>query len=160
MKKEATSAREAIGQTRPFKSAGQEATIALLLAAEAVRGRYFDLLAEHPKITLQQYNVLRILRGAGSSGLPTLAIAERMIERTPGICRLLDRLESRGFVTRERSRDDRRQVVCRISKSGLRLLADLDDSIDRTDAEAVAALSESEIRSLIRLLDRVRIHQP
>jgi DNA-binding MarR family transcriptional regulator len=160
MKKNAKTTREAIGQIRPFRSPAHEAVVALLLAAEAVRGRFYDLLAARSNITFQQYNVLRILRGAGPDGLPTLEIADRLIERTPGVCRLLDRLEANGLVTRERSREDRRLVICRISQRGLDVLAELDEPIDRADTEAIAALSETETRTLVRFLDRVRSSQP
>src|SRR5881275_3603411 len=100
-------------QTRPFVSPAQEATVALLRTADVVN-RLVDLVIEREGITGQQYNVLRILRGAGEQGLPTLDIAERMIEETPGITRLIDRLEAKKLVTRERCNVDRRRVYCRI----------------------------------------------
>lgn len=105
---------------------------------------------------MQQYNVLRILRGAGSDGLPTLTIAERMIERTPGITRLIDRLDGKRLVRRERGSEDRRQVVCQISEQGLALLADVDGVIETFEEETLSMLSEAEQETLIGLLDRVR----
>jgi DNA-binding MarR family transcriptional regulator len=68
-------------------------------------------------ITLQQYNVLRILRGAGLGGLPTLEIGARMIEEAPGITRLLDRLERKALAERRRCPRDGRRVLCRITRS-------------------------------------------
>ena len=91
--------------------------------------RVIASVVEPHGITQQQYNVLRILRGAGEKGLPTLEIADRMIEETPGITRLIDRLELKRLVTRERSATDRRQVFCRITPDGLTLLARLDEPI-------------------------------
>lgn len=107
-------------------------------------------------ITQQQYNVLRILRGAGPEGLPTLAIADRMIQRTPGITRLIDRLKKKGWVARSRAACDRRQVVCTITDSGLRLLSELDQPIQQEDDDALAMLDDEEVTQLIDLLARIR----
>jgi DNA-binding MarR family transcriptional regulator len=133
---------EAIRQTTPFASKRQEGVLALLLASEAVRWRFAQLLAGRGDLTFQQYNVLRILRGAGPKGLPTLSIVERMVENTPGITRLVDRLEAKGLVARARAAEDARQVLCRITPQGS------------------ASLNESEVATLIRLLNKVRIGQP
>lgn len=152
------SIRAAIQQTRPFRSRRQEAVVGLLLAAESVRWPLQDLLSGHEQLTLQQYNVLRILRGAGPDGLPTLEIGARMIERTPGVTRLLDRMEHKGLVVRERSAEDRRQVICRITDSGTAMLKKLDRPIDALDDEVLAVLSDAEVDDLIRLLNKVRLH--
>ncbi len=156
----ALTTRQAIKQARPFRSRTQEAVVALLLAAEVVRNRFAELLAGHQAITLQQYNVLRILRGAGAAGLPTLEIVERMIEKTPGITRLIDRLTAKKLVERYRLDDDRRQVFCRITARGEALLAELDPPIDVLDGEVLACLRPAELAELIALLERVRNHQP
>jgi MarR family transcriptional regulator, organic hydroperoxide resistance regulator len=146
-----------IKQNKPFRSAAQEAMLALLRTADVVR-RHSAELVDPEGITTQQYNVLRILRGAGADGLPTLEIAARMIEQAPGITRLLDRLEVKKLVHRERCPEDRRQVTCRITPGGLTLLARLDKVVDATDDLFQGKLSLSEQRQLIRLLDRVRGH--
>ena len=133
----------------------QEAVVGILRAAAYVRrfgARVFD---EHG-ITAQQYNVLRILRGAGSQGLPTLDIAERMIEETPGITRLMDRLEAKKLVRRERPADDRRQVLCYVTKAGLDLLDEIDTPLKNQSVRALRALNQSELDELIRLLELVR----
>ncbi len=148
----------AIKQTKPFRSRRQEALVGLLLTAEAVRWPLQDLLAGHGQLTFQQYNVLRILRGAGADGLPTLAIAERMIERTPGVTRLLDRMEQKGLVARERDATDRRVVVCRITDAGSNLLRQLDRPVDALDDEVMKGLRDSEVADLIQLLDKLRRH--
>jgi|SRR5687767_5807983 len=147
---------ESIKQTRPFRSVSQEGVIALFLAAEALKRSVASMLDDAASLTLQQFNVLRILRGAGDAGLPTLDIPERMVEVAPGITRLLDRLERKKWVQRERSSADRRQVICRITKSGLALLARIDERVDREDDEALGMLSDKETRQLIDLLNRVR----
>jgi DNA-binding MarR family transcriptional regulator len=150
----------ALRQGRPFASKRAEALVALLLTAERARWPFADLLAREADVTLQQYNVLRILRGAGGTGLPTLEIAERMIERTPGITRLLDRLEAKGLVARERGAGDRRVVLCRITRAGLALLARLDAPVARLDEQACANLTAAQVRTLIQLLDQLRGEGP
>jgi len=147
-----------IKQTRPFRSTAQEAGIALLRTTDQVRRRMSAVL-EAEGITVQQYNVLRILRGAGPEGLPTLEIAERMIEQAPGITRLLDRLEGEGLVSRERCPTDRRQVTFRIAKPGLTLLAALDPIVDALDDSMLGNLTRTELKQLLHLLDRIRAAQ-
>lgn len=144
-----------IKQEKPFQSVGQEAVIALLRTADVVRRHFERLVAAHG-ITLQQYNVLRILRGAGPEGLHTLEIGERLVERTPGITRLIDRLEAKALVRRERDTRDRRCVTCVATAEGLKVLAELDPVIDRADEEAIGMLPEAEQKALVRLLDSVR----
>src|SRR2546428_6106863 len=123
-----------IKQTRPFGSKGEEAAVALMRTADLLR-RAIGNVVDRYGITLQQYNVLRILRGAGRQGLPTLEIADRMIEQTPGITRLIDRLEGKHLVVRSRSTNDRRCVYCRITSAGLALLATAEHPM-RTAAES------------------------
>lgn len=138
-----------------FRSREQQAILGLLKTADAVM-RSLGQIIEPYGITPQQYNVLRILRGAGPDGLPTLTIGERMIEQTPGVTRLVDRLERKGMVARSPCPKDRRRVLCRITDSGLRLLSDLDEPVNRWDTRTVSVLGPSDLDSLITLLDRVR----
>ncbi len=142
-------------QTRPFRSPGHEAAVGLLHTADVLR-RYVNRVLEPYGITHPQYNVLRILRGAGPEGLPTLEVAERLVERTPGITRMMDRLEKRGWVRRERSADDRREVRCYLTAKGGELLHELDEPINETDIRTVAPLTPSDQRRLIGLLDAIR----
>jgi MarR family transcriptional regulator, organic hydroperoxide resistance regulator len=158
MQKKTRSLREEIRQSKPFDSAAQEAILALYRTTDLLQRRFSKLIEPHG-ISLQQYNVLRILRGAGKQGTPTLEIAERMIEQTPGITRLLDKLERKRLVRRERCPEDRRQVLCWITKEGLELLAELDKPISATGISAMQPLAVSEQRSLIALLERVRAHE-
>jgi DNA-binding MarR family transcriptional regulator len=144
-----------IRQNRPFHSKGQEAFLSLLRTGDVVKHRFHQLF-EAAGVTFQQYNVLRILRGAGEEGLATLEIGDRMIERTPGITRLLDRLEEKGLVLRERSPQDRRKVVCTISPVGLELLASLDTPVVEADDEVFRGMDEADLETLIRILDRLR----
>ncbi len=152
----APTAREAIRQTKPFRSLGQEALISLMLTTEAVRWPLAAELAERADLTLQQYNVLRILKGAGRRGLPTLDIGDRMIERAPGVTRMLDRLERKGLVARERSTEDRRQVRCRLTTEGSAIVRSLAKPIDALDERVMGDLSKTELREFVRMLNKVR----
>lgn len=138
-----------------FRSREQQATLGLLRTADAVKRSLAQVIEPHG-ITPQQYNVLRILRGAGPDGLPTLTIGERMVEHTPGVTRLVDRLERKGLVARCPCEKDRRRVFCRMTAKGLDLLKELDDPVNRWDSHAVSVLLPAELDSLIDQLDRVR----
>jgi DNA-binding MarR family transcriptional regulator len=127
------------------------AVLGILRAADVLRRRGAALLEPYG-ITLQQFNVLRILRGARPDGLCTLTIADRMLEQAPGITRLVDRLEAKGLVVRVRSGEDRRQVWCRITPAGLRLLARLDGPVADLDRALVAGLPRPDQERLAELL--------
>jgi len=144
-----------IRQRRPFHSAAHEAVVALLRTADLVR-RQTEALVEPHGITAQQYNVLRILRGAGTDGVPTLEVAARMIEQTPGITRLLDRLEAKELVRRQRCPHDRRQHLCWITPKALAMLAKLDAPTLRAHEESMKKLRKKDRETFIRLLDAVR----
>ena len=150
---------EELQQSRPFHSPAHEAMVGILRTS-AVLQRHLSQVVEARGVSAQQYNVLRILRGAGADGLPTLAIRDRMIEEAAGITRLLDKLEAAGFVVRERCTPDRRQVLCRITPPGLELLAALDRPVDEIHELALATLTEPEQRQLIDLLGAIRATYP
>jgi DNA-binding MarR family transcriptional regulator len=155
MPSELPSLQQEIRQTRPFRSPGHETAVALVVTVERLRRR-LGAVTEARGITFQQYNVLRILRGAGKAGLPTLEIADRLLERAPGITRLVDCLEERGWLTRERSEEDRRVVRCRLTAAGRALVDALDTPVDRVDGLTVAGLSSQERATLLELLARIR----
>lgn len=142
-------------QGRPFRTAGAEAAVGIMHTASVLQRQLSQVIEPHG-ITRQQYNVLRILRGAGEQGLPTLTIRDRMIEEAPGITRLIDRLEHARLVVRDRCSPDRRQVLCRITSAGLAVLEALEQRVDATIDSAVALLAQREQEELIDLLDRVR----
>ncbi len=106
-------------------------------------------IVEPHGITLQQFNVLRILRGAGDEGLPTLEVADRMIEQTPGVTRLLDRMEAKELVRRQRCPKDRRQHLCWITAKGLALLEKIDPLTSKAHEESLKGLRQK---------DRVDVH--
>jgi DNA-binding MarR family transcriptional regulator len=143
-----------IRQKKPFRSKRHEAALGLLKAAGLLRERAAQVI-EPFGVTDQQYNVLRILRGAGDRGLPTLEIADRMIERAPGITRLIDRLEKKGLVSRRRCTTDRRQVFCVLAPAGARLLGRMDGPVNGMD-RVLDGLASRDLETLIRLLDAIR----
>ncbi len=136
-------------------SPGGIAYVSLLRTTDRLKA-YFETLVAPFDITGQQYNVLRILRGAEPEGLPTLTIAERMIERTPGITRMIDRLETKELVRRVNYPDDRRCVYCRITEKGLNLLELLDEPVEEADRVVFRGLNETELEQLTALLEKAR----
>jgi DNA-binding MarR family transcriptional regulator len=147
-----------IHQNKPFHSIRQEAVLGLLKTTDLVR-RVISGVVEPAGITMQQYNVLRILRGAGNTPLPTLEIRERMIEQTPGITRLLDKLEQRGWVTRNRHDGDRRQVLCLLTPAGNTLIDSLDDAVNAIGDRLLGTVSDTEVVGIVQALDKVRSAQ-
>jgi DNA-binding MarR family transcriptional regulator len=140
---------------RARPSQAQTAYVALLSTADKLKTLFESLCAPFD-ITGQQYNVLRILRGAEPEGLPTLTIAERMIESTPGITRMIDRLEAKGLVEREIRPHDRRRVYCRITAKGLNILKALDAPCEESNHNAFRGLSAAELEQLTELLVKTR----
>ncbi len=146
---------EEIRQDKPLESASQEALLGLFRTSDLLHRRIGSVLEPYG-ISSQQYNVLRILRGAGKDGLPTLEIAGRLVEQAPGITRLLDRLEKKRWIRRKRCREDRRQVLCWITPVGLELLRKVEAPLLEFDREVLKMLSPGEIETLVALLDRIR----
>jgi DNA-binding MarR family transcriptional regulator len=146
---------EELRQKRPFRSRTVEAGAAILRTGDMIR-RHLELVLEPYGVTWQQYNVLRILRGAGPDGLPTLTIGDRMIEQTPGVSRLVDRLVAKGLVTRTRGDLDLRHVICRLTSAGMDLLARTETPIDEADDFMLSGLNQRKLGALIELLDQVR----
>ena len=142
-------------QRKPFLSPAHEAVVGLLRTADLIRRHAMSVVEPHG-ITVQQFNVLRILRGAGDTGLPTLEVAERMIEQTPGVTRLLDRLEAKELVRRQRCPKDRRQHLCWITPKGLALLEKIDALAARSTEESMKGLRQKDRVTFIRLMDAIR----
>ncbi len=112
------------------------------------------LLKQH-HLSLPQYNVLRILRGAGTQGLRCQDIAGRMITRVPDITRLLDRLEAANLVSRQRSSEDGRVVLTNLRRRGHRLLANLDEPVLELHRKQLTRLNRSEMRTVAYLLRKM-----
>src|SRR3954464_1190908 len=113
--------RSEIKQNKPFPSLRAEALLGILRTAAVIDHHLGEALKPY-KITTTQYNVLRILRGAGRKGMCGREVAERLVSRVPDVSRLLDRTEELGLISRERDSADRRHVTARISDKGLALL--------------------------------------
>jgi DNA-binding MarR family transcriptional regulator len=143
-----------IKQTRPFRTKSQEATVALMRTAHLLR-RQADAVVAVEDISTQQYNVLRILRGARGP-LPTMEISTRMIEQSCGITRLIASLEERELVRREQWAGDRRQVLCQITPAGLRLLDRVEEPMNRLDDRIAAALAPEQIEAFLDTLGAIR----
>ena len=142
-------------QNKPFSSLQQEAHLSVVRTASALTDQVEDLLKPYG-ISSTQYNVLRILRGAGDEGLCRNELRDRMLTRMPDMTRLLDRMEEAGLVTRARERDDRRMVLTRITARGLELLGELDRPVTELHRDQLARLTDEQLRSLIDLLRVVR----
>jgi DNA-binding MarR family transcriptional regulator len=142
-------------QKIPFGSREQEAYLALLRTTDALQSSIEARLKEFG-LTGTQYNALRILRGAGSDGLPCSEVGERMITRDPDITRLLDRLQKRGLVERTRDKNDRRVVFGKITAAGLKLLREMDGPIEKYGREMLRHVGQEKLQQLIGLLELVR----
>lgn len=127
----------------------------LLRAADALTRGAEGLLKPY-NLSATQYNILRILRGAGPEGLACREVGARLISRDPDITRLFDRMETRGLIVRAREADDRRVVRTRITDEGLRLLAELDRPVRDLHRRQLGQLPEKELRRLMDLLERIR----
>lgn len=132
----------------------REVASALLRTSQRLQRRTSQAI-EPFDLTTQQYNVLRILRGAKGEPVTPTEIVERMVEDTPGATRLLDRLEAKGLVTRDRCREDRRLVYCYPTEAALELLARLDTPVEAADEEVLAPLSSKEVERLEQLLSKL-----
>lgn len=126
----------------------------LLVAHDYVHHRYAALFRQYG-LTSPQYNVLRILRGAGESGHPRGAIAERMVDRSPDVTRILDRLEKAGLVKRCTGGDDRRTSVARITAAGLAALKKMDGPVLALNQEMASRLTAGDRARLGDLLEKI-----
>lgn len=140
-------------QTKPFSSREEAVYLGIQIIADEQRSKFNDLF-KTKDLTGAQYNVLRILRGAGTAGISCREIGERMINRDSDITRMLDRLEARKLITRERQTDDRRVVLTFISKAGLALLSELDRPVEELHLSLLGHLNEKELDSLLKLLGK------
>ncbi len=142
-------------QRKPFRSLRHEAHLSVLRTAAELEHAMESALKPHG-ITATQYNVLRILRGAGSDGLCRHEIGTRMLRRVPDVTRLLDRMEDMKLVVRARGGDDWRFVTTKVTGRGLKVLATLDPVVDRLTDVQLAHLGDERLRTLIALLGQVR----
>lgn len=147
---------EEIQQSRPFSGVEEEAYLSLLRTS-AELCHQTDHFLKSFGITQPQYNVLRILRGAGPRGLSRNQIAERMVAPTPDASRLLDRLEESGWIKRNRGGQDRRQVTSCITAAGQKLLKRIDAPLVTFHKEQFPGVSKADLRILARILSELRV---
>jgi DNA-binding MarR family transcriptional regulator len=146
---------EELKSTVEFKSVRQEAFLSLLVTVDRLQRRHSEFMAGFG-VSPKQYNILRILRGAGSSGLPVMEIGRRMIEKSPDISRIIDRLIDMGLVKRRRQRSDRRVVIVNIANKGLDLLDKMDQPVSNEVDNMLSSVNDSDMAELIDLLEKVR----
>ena len=144
-----------IRQTRPVPTLEEEAYLNVQRTANVLLQEVAELLKGH-NLTPTQYNVLRILRGAGEGGLTAGDVGERMVTRDPDVTRLLDRLETRGLAERSRCTEDRRVVWTRITAAGLAAIAPLDDPVTELHLRSLSHLGPERLATLIELLEAAR----
>ena len=142
-------------QNRPFVSLEQEVYLSMLRTASEL-SYAGDQFFRPFGITPSQYNVLRILRGAGANGLCRNEISERMVTATPDMTRLLDRMESAGWVTRERAEEDRRQVSTHITKSGMELLTRLEQPTGDFVKRLFTGTAVNDLKTVLKVNDQIR----
>lgn len=140
---------------RRFDSPEQEAFLNLWRSYDRLRMVEETLFGRYD-LTPQQYNVLRLLRGARPGCLPTLELAARLVSRAPDITRILDKLQRRGLVERQRQPDNRRVVLVRITRAGLGLLRQLDGPLRACHRQQLGHLAGKDLRRLVELLKLAR----
>ena len=150
-----TTLQDELRQRKPFGSAAQEAFLSLVRTETALRAGLEQVLGPHG-LSLAQYNVLRILRGAGREGVCRNDIRDRLVSRMPDVSRLLDRMEAAGLVRRVRSTEDRRQVTTTLTPRGRALVDQLDPLVAAEHQRRLGHLSERQLRTLIDLLAQIR----
>lgn len=154
----ATKLQKALKQTKPFWGIEEEVLLNLARTVEYCTSRLGEIL-KRADLTPTQYNVLRILRGAGVTGLSCGDIGERMVTKDSDITRLLDRLERRALICRERPENNRRIVLTVITAEGLRLLATLDSPLQEALQKLLAHMGKQKLKHLNELLEDCRLDE-
>ena len=147
--------RDELKMTRPFQSIEEEAILSIARTAALIEHSGAEALKPF-NLTITQYNVLRILRGAGAEGLCRNAVGERLVTKVPDVTRLLDRMEAAGVIVRERGVKDRRFVATRIAEKGLKLLEKIDRELPAMHARQIGHVTQKRLRELIVILEEIR----
>jgi len=150
-----TTLKDEIQQTRPFASIEQETYLNIIRTASLLQHEMGEMLRPYD-ITPTQYNVLRILRGAGEAGLCRNEIRDRLVAQVPDATRLIDRMVETGLVSRERDSKDRRRTTTRITQQGRTVLERIEAPLNEEHTRRLGHLSPQEHRTLTRLLETVR----
>jgi DNA-binding MarR family transcriptional regulator len=145
---------------RRFDSPAQEAYLALWRTYDRLRAFEDELFAGF-ELTAQQYNLLRLLKASHPTPVPTLSLVARLISRAPDVTRMLDRLETRGLITRTRSEEDRRAVLVGITAEGKQLIEKIHKPLASCHDRQLGHLSDGELKALTDLLRKARLpHEP
>jgi DNA-binding MarR family transcriptional regulator len=142
-------------QSKPFQSREEEAFLNLGRTWEFLQKQVADLIKEH-QLTSTQYNMLRILRGAGAEGVTCSQATERMLTPDPDITRLLDRMEAQGLIRRDRTKEDRRVVIARITDAGLEVTNRIDAPLHQLFQRCFDGVSRQRLKDLIETLEVLR----
>lgn len=134
----------------------EDVSLAIIRKADALMQVLTDLLKPHG-LSTTQYNVLRILRGAGTDGASCKEISNKLIARDPDVTRLMDRLEKRGLLTRDRAKEDRRVVTHQLTPEGLALLKELDEPIQNIHRTVMRGVKPTNLKILLSILEEIRI---
>jgi DNA-binding MarR family transcriptional regulator len=140
---------------KPFKSVEEEALLSIARTAAILEHAGAEALKPF-KLTITQYNVLRILRGAGDAGLCRNEVGQRLVTKVPDVTRLLDRMEVAGLILRQRGGEDRRFVATRITEKGLKLLDKIDRELPAMHGRLLGHVAQKRLRELVALLEEVR----
>ncbi|MEO8482651.1 MAG: MarR family transcriptional regulator [Acidobacteriota bacterium] len=151
--------RDELKQAKPWKSLEEEASLNIARTYAILEHAMAQALKPHD-ITPTQYNVLRILRGAGDVGLCRNAVGERLVRRVPDVTRLLDRMEQLGLIARVRDGEDRRFVSTRLAPKGQEIVDRLDPEVCAIHRQHLGHLTESQLTQLIELLTAARGRMP
>lgn len=144
-----------IKQTKPFASPGSEAMVSILRTAAVLEHATAEALKPFG-VTVTQYNVLRILRGAHPEGLCGREVGDRLVAQVPDVPRLLDRMEEMGLISRTRDTNDRRHVTARITAKGLAVINESRTTLDAIEAQRLAGLSPQQLQGIIESLAIIR----
>ena len=147
--------RDELKMAKPFKSVEEEALLSIARTAALIEHSGAEAFKPF-NLTTTQYNVLRILRGAGPDGLCRNEVGERLVTKVPDVTRLLDRMEAAGLIARERGAQDRRFVATRITEKGLKLLDKIDRELPSIHARQLGHVSQKRLRELIAILEELR----
>jgi DNA-binding MarR family transcriptional regulator len=140
---------------RHFDSLEQKAYLSLWRTYDRLWAVENELFSQW-ELTAQQYNILRLLLASFPRPVPTLSLVSRLISRAPDVTRMLDRLETRGLISRERSSEDRRTIFIAITEKGKRLLKAIARPLQQCHRQQLGHLSEAQLRTLVELLDMAR----
>jgi len=142
-------------QTKAMPSLTEESLLNIIRTADVLLQSLTTLMKPY-QISPTQYNVLRILRGAGEQGVSCKDIAARLVARDPDITRLMDRLEQRGLIVRDRAKEDRRIVTHRLTKPGLDLVAELHPPLEAANKQLTKGIPPGDLRNLVDVLEQIR----